>query len=389
MNEQGRNPFNQPRPHATDGRAIWQQYWQALGQPWRTEPEIDQGRQQFLAARRAIKPDIEQEIYPFKDIEPSLARADLEWLLSTHEDGRGPVAWSDERQHTRIGLDMRGAMLRGIDIRGLPLARLRGGLTWDEWQQASDHQRGMATVRINHNLEGTFLQGAILRGMHLTGGLLTEAHLEEADLAATLLDSSILIKASLQGANLVKAYLSAAILDEVLLQGANLQQAVLLEAYLEQAHLEEADLRQAHMNGATLCQAHLEGADLRGASLKAADLRGAFLDRRTQLQGVIFGDERQPIGPCLADVSWGGVDLRGINWETVQMLRDEDIADQEKTVAGKRKDVASRISEYQAAERAYLQLVEVLQGQGAYESALRFAERAQLVHEKLLALGAT
>ena len=40
-----------------------------------------------------------------------LNRADVEWLLATHENGRGPVIWSDETQRERIGLDLRGADL--------------------------------------------------------------------------------------------------------------------------------------------------------------------------------------------------------------------------------------------------------------------------------------
>ncbi len=54
-------------------------------QLWRTEPEIDTERQRYLAERRAIAPDIEQGIYPFRGIK--LSRADVEWLLATHAHG--------------------------------------------------------------------------------------------------------------------------------------------------------------------------------------------------------------------------------------------------------------------------------------------------------------
>jgi len=54
---------------------------------WRTGPEIDAERQKFLTERLAIAPDIQRGIYPFKDV--SLTRADIEWLLITHADGRG------------------------------------------------------------------------------------------------------------------------------------------------------------------------------------------------------------------------------------------------------------------------------------------------------------
>src|SRR5581483_8103617 len=50
---------------ATDNREGWHAHWQVQGQPWRTEPEIDQKRQEELATRRAIVPDLEKGIYPF------------------------------------------------------------------------------------------------------------------------------------------------------------------------------------------------------------------------------------------------------------------------------------------------------------------------------------
>src|SRR5260370_10105651 len=113
------------RPTNED-REAWKAYWQARGQLWRTEPEIDGERQKYLAERRSIVPDIEKGIYPFKDIK--LSRADVEWLLATHENRRGPVDWSDESQREREGLDLRGADLRKVDLNHLPLARIRAGL---------------------------------------------------------------------------------------------------------------------------------------------------------------------------------------------------------------------------------------------------------------------
>jgi len=90
-----------------DDKEVWKAYWKKQGQPWRTEPEIDEERQKYLAERRVITPDIKQGIYPFKDIK--LNRADVEWLLATYENGRGPVDWSNEKSlHERIGLDLRG-----------------------------------------------------------------------------------------------------------------------------------------------------------------------------------------------------------------------------------------------------------------------------------------
>jgi hypothetical protein len=82
-----------------DDREAWKAYWKTQGQPWRTEPEIDAERKIYLTERREINPNIEQGIYPFKDI--MLSRADVEWLLTTHENGKGPIDWRDENQRKR------------------------------------------------------------------------------------------------------------------------------------------------------------------------------------------------------------------------------------------------------------------------------------------------
>src|SRR6266581_2870389 len=98
--------------HSLTSPEEWRQHWQSQGQPWSTEPEIDAKRQEELSKRRAIIPDIEKGIYPFKGMK--LSRADIEWLLTTHENGRGPVNWSNEIERKRRGIDVRGADLRGV-----------------------------------------------------------------------------------------------------------------------------------------------------------------------------------------------------------------------------------------------------------------------------------
>jgi hypothetical protein len=45
---------------ANEDKEGWKVYWREQGQLWRTEPEIDEGRQRFLEERRGIKPDIER-----------------------------------------------------------------------------------------------------------------------------------------------------------------------------------------------------------------------------------------------------------------------------------------------------------------------------------------
>lgn len=197
------NPL--PQRPTTDDPQAWKAYWQAQGQPWRTEPEIDEERQKYLAERRAIVPDIEKGIYPLKDI--NLTRADVEWLLATHENGRGPVDWSDESQREREGLDLRGADLSEIDLERLPLTRLCGGLNQTQWFKATKRQRNMAAIILREaNLREAHLEGAKLRRAFLEGAFLREAHLEQADLTSSHLEGTNLFQAHLEGASLRRAF---------------------------------------------------------------------------------------------------------------------------------------------------------------------------------------
>src|SRR5690242_9114334 len=102
QSQQTRQIVRNQLQHSPTSPEEWRQHWQSQGQPWRTEPEIDEQRQEELAQRRSIVPNIEQGIYPFRGVK--LTRADVEWLLATHENGRGPVDWSDESQRKRKGL---------------------------------------------------------------------------------------------------------------------------------------------------------------------------------------------------------------------------------------------------------------------------------------------
>src|SRR5258708_18033263 len=163
------------RPKADDAEG-WCEYWRIQKQPWRTEPEIDAKRQAELGKCRDIVPDIKHSIYPFKDMQ--LSRADVEWLLATHEDGRGPVDWSDVSQRERQGLDLRGADLHGVDLSGLPLARILGGLTGGNWTNITLEQRDLAAVH---------MEGAYLKEVHLEGAILGIAYLERAFLGEAYL----------------------------------------------------------------------------------------------------------------------------------------------------------------------------------------------------------
>ena len=87
MNEKDRTQVIALQKPANDDKEAWKAHWKQQGWQWRIEPEIDAERQRFLTERRSVTADIEQSIYLFKDIK--LSRADVEWLLATHENGRG------------------------------------------------------------------------------------------------------------------------------------------------------------------------------------------------------------------------------------------------------------------------------------------------------------
>ena len=315
-----------------DDKEAWKAYWHAQGQPWRTEPEIDKERQKYLAERRSIEPDIKEGIYPFKDIEPKLSRADIEWLLATHENGRGPIDWSDETQREREGLDLRGADLCHVNLSDLPLAHIRGWLTLNEWNETIKERSYMAAVLMKDaNLYNTHMEGAHLIAAHLEGAYLWGAHLENA-----------------------------------MLRG---------------AHMEGANLREAHMEGANLRWAYLERADLRGAHLMGARLRGIWLGG-AHLENVILSDEKHK-GPQLVDIHWGDVNLAVVKWSQVKMLGDEREARQKKH-DGKVKERTTRLKEYEEAVRANRQFALALQNQGLNEEAIYFAYRAQKLQRVVL-----
>ncbi len=332
MSEQDNGQLSTLQRPTTDDPKAWKDYWKAQGWPWRTEPEIDIERQKYLAERRAIVPDIEQGIYPFKDIK--LSRADVEWLLATHEDGRGPVDWSDESQRERLGLDLRGADLRSVDLNHMPLSRIRAGLATIEWWNATEQQKIEA---------GAHLEGAILNWSHLEGASFRWAHLK--------------------GAFLYGAYL----------QDARLRGAMLPGAVLQRAHLE----------GASICKAYLGGEETN--NLPATNIKQAFFDTGSNLDGIILGNEQQGIPP-LVDISWGNVNLAVVDWTPVKMLGDEREAHQQALDATAKKSKDKLIIKFQQAVRANRQLTVALQAQGLNENASYFAYRAQKLQRIVLRL---
>jgi uncharacterized protein YjbI with pentapeptide repeats len=201
MSDQDNGQVSTLQPPTTNDPDVWKTYWEAQGQPWRTEPEIDAARQKYLAERRTIVPNIEQGIYPFKG--EKLSRADVEWLLVTHDNSQGPVDWSGDQQVRRMGLDFRGMDLRKQDLRNLPLTRIFGGLRWNEWGRATEAQRRMAGALLEStNLNGAHLEWTRFRGAYLNEANLRYAHLEESDLRWANLERADLTGAYLERSNI-------------------------------------------------------------------------------------------------------------------------------------------------------------------------------------------
>src|SRR6266566_1849237 len=168
-------------------------------QPWRSELEIEMARQEELARHLAITPDIKQGVYPFRGIK--LSRADVEWLVATHENAQSSQASSDEQQQHPQGLDLRGADLRYADLHALPLARLRGSLTREEWEDATEEQRAAAAV---------LLTGANLSEAHLEKADLSEVHMQGATLKLAHLERTFLYRAHLEGVRLSRTHIKEA-----------------------------------------------------------------------------------------------------------------------------------------------------------------------------------
>jgi hypothetical protein len=102
------HPSSPASPVSASCAGTWQAYWKQQGQPWRSEPPIDQERQQLLASCLQGGADFEQGKYPFKGMR--LSRADVEWLLAAEEErsAREITGGGDSRK-PGPGLDVRGA----------------------------------------------------------------------------------------------------------------------------------------------------------------------------------------------------------------------------------------------------------------------------------------
>ncbi len=314
-------------------RAEWQDYWNALEQTWRTEPEINQERQEYLTQRLMIQADLDEGIYKFRGIK--LNRADVEWLLAQHEDGRGPIDVHNPEHAGRIGIDLRGADLRGANLRGLPLACMLGGLNGRERNRAQEG-RDMAAV-------------------HLEGAILSETRLEKAELYMAHLERADFFKAHLAGASLRKAHL----------EGTSLRQSYLVA--LDEHYSEH----ERNSTSSTL------------PMIPPADLRAAFFDSVTDLRNLHLGDVEHGF-VRLADAHWADVNLAIVDWSLIKMLGDEGRA--RAIVYDKKGDKENSIESYREAVRANRQLAVALEGQGLNEEAAQFLYRAQVLQREVVKL---
>ncbi len=368
----------------SDDEEEWEKFWISKNQPWRTEPEISKERQEYLAERRKIKPDTERRIYPFKAIK--LSRADIEWLLSTHENGRGPVDWNDQSQRERVGLDLRGADLHGENLERLPLARIisgpRGYTVLGRRVQVGgatiylEGPRWQGTPRRVQAIHGVLPIHIESTTIHLEGAILKNAHLEGADLGDANLEGARLDYANLEGAFLSNAHLEGAKLQEAHLERVGLRNAHLEGAFLSNAHLEGAKLQEAHLERVGLRNAHLEGAILSNAHLEGAYLFNAFFDSATNLEQIVLNTNENDTA-SLCDIHWGDVNVAVIDWSTISRLGDEN------RIGNTRRGVVDYEGDCERAARAYRQLSVVLRNHGLNDHAARFAYRAQIMQRKV------
>lgn len=275
---------------APDGCASWNDYWTSQGMAWRTEPDPDQDRQRFLATRRATTPSPEKGVYPFKDVK--LVRSDVEWLLATHESEGviGPVDWNDLSQRSRLGLDLRGADLSYADLSGLPLARLRGGLTLEERTPSVPNR-----VRLSAAVS---LRSCELFRAHLEGASLARVHLEEADLEGAYMQIADLGGAHIEGAHLYGAHLAGAYLRRLYLDAStnvgrieltdhSVGPAIVADAHWNGADLSLTEWRKVHRLGdEVVARQRRQGQEVKSRSQRLTEFERALRANR-QLAAVL------------------------------------------------------------------------------------------------------
>lgn len=229
------------------------------GSIWRRTGAISRSREGELREHLATC-DPSKEISGFEG--QRLDRADVEWLLTNFDGGRGPVGPSENR----VGLNLSRANLSGSDLSDVPLC---------------------ASRLFESNLKGTNLRRCELHRADLRRALLLEADLREAIMVGTKLRGAHLQYANLQSARLPLANLQFALLNDAQMEGADLKDAV----------LGGADLRRARFDYRT---------SLEGILLFSVTTEGPALPTK------------------LADIHWNDVDITAIaDWDKCRRLGDD------------------------------------------------------------------
>ncbi len=310
------------RPASTNDPDGWRIYWKACGQPWRVEPEIP-------LHRRRIKPNKDTHSYPFSQFR--LTRADIEWLLATHEQGKGPVDYRAKGWGTRCGIEVRGADVRGVNLQGLPLSGLLGGyvdedgVTTGRCQLLSDTSLAEAGVHLEGaNLSHAELAGSCLAGAHLEKAKLFQAALYYADLRSTSLSGAFLVGAHLEYARFCYTALAGVDLRFAHLEGACLTAVEGEGVNLSSAHLVGATLIQCHWAGCNFSKSHMEGVDLRETSICGV---GKIFDE-SHLEGAVLKNLRL-VGCTFEGAYLSGAVVEGLHTTHPSALRGAHVEEKE------------------------------------------------------------
>ena len=129
---------------------------------------------------------------------------------------------------------------------------------------------------LKSNLNGSWLNGAILNGAQMQRIILHEAHMQGAELK----------KAHLQG-----AVLDGAQMQRTILRGAHMQGAKFYFAHLQESKLEKAHLQGAVFHGTNMQLTILNETQMQGAVLSGVQMQGAEFNR-TKMQGVTSNDDQ-------------------------------------------------------------------------------------------------
>ena len=132
------------------------------------------------------------------------------------------------------------------------------------------------------DLQGSWLNGAVLMRAHLSGADISWAWLQGSDLHEARLQKATLYEVRMQEARLYGTYLQEAILSRAYLQG----------SFLIGVHLQKADLIGGRLQGVHLFNVNLQGATLFGAYLQGSALYRVHLQEanlsEVRLQGAML-----------------------------------------------------------------------------------------------------